>query len=401
MSTSPTLFEDLRTTLKEAIELTRQSLLAYAQTHHHWAIAYSGGKDSSATVTIVAHLIETKQIPSPKTLTVLRADTRMEIPPLDVAAKGVMAELRERDIDARDVLPPIDDRYFVYMFGRGVPPPKNRFRWCTAQLKIEPMIHALQDLRREAGEKLLMITGVRIGESAQRDARIALSCSRDGAECGQGWFQESTPESVADTLAPLLHWRVCHVWAWLTAHAPDLGFPTLPIATAYGGNQAEEKNARTGCIKCPLASDDRALRYVIAQPEWEYLTPLMRLGPLYHNLSFDHSNRLRKVDIELRKDGTMSTNPQRVGPLTMDARRRGLAEVIGIQAEINQSARRLARPTIDLVNGEEHERIMELIAANTWPRGWNGTEAAGDSLVDKINRDGSVQPLLIRALEEA
>lgn len=372
----------------------------YATTHKHWAIAYSGGKDSSATVTLIAHLIDTGQIPRPKTLTVLYADTRMEITPLQVAAVKVMAELREMGIDVRVVLPELDDRFFVYIFGRGVPPPKNRFRWCTSQIKIEPMMKALESLRAEAGEKLLMITGVRLGESAQRDARIVMSCSRDGAECGQGWFQEATPEAVADTLAPLLHWRVCHVWAWLTAHAPDIGFNTLPIAVAYGGSEAEEVNARTGCIGCPLASKDNALDAVIRQPEWSYLAPLKGLKPLYHDLSFNHSNRLRKVDVELRKDGTPAMNPQRVGPLTIEARLRGLRTVLAIQAEVNESALRLGRPTIDLLNPEEETRILELIAANTWPRGWDGTEAEGDALIDKINRDGTVQPLLLQALEE-
>lgn len=400
MNNQPTLFDGARSTLKEALELTRASLLAYAQTHQHWAIAYSGGKDSSMTVTVIAYLIETGQIPAPKSLTVLYADTRMEIPPLQIAAMKILAELRERDIETRIVLPELDDRFFVYMLGRGVPPPKNRFRWCTSQIKIEPMMKALEALRVEAGEKLLMITGVRIGESAQRDARIVLSCSRDGAECGQGWFQEATPDAIADTLAPALHWRLCHVWAWLTAHAPDLGFSTLPIAVAYGGSEAEEVNARTGCIECPLASRDTAMQAVIRQPEWSYLSPLVRLKALYRDLSFNHSNRLRKVDVELRKDGTMSSNPQRVGPLTMEARKRGLAEVLSIQSDVNQAARTLGKPTIDLLNQEEYERIMYLIEANTWPRNWDGTEAPGDALIEKINRDGTIQPLLMQAMEE-
>ena len=46
-------------------------------------------------------------------------------------------------------------------------------------------------------------------------------------------------------------------------------------------------------------------------------------------------------------------------------------------------------------------RIRELIAANTWPRNWDGTEAEGDALIDRINRDGTIQPLLFRALESA
>ena len=388
--TSESLFESERMLLPESIQLTIDSLAAHALSYKHWAIAFSGGKDSAALVTLVAHLIEGGRVKAPQSLTVLYADTRMELPPLQISAMAILAELSERGIDTRVVLPSLDDRYFVCMFGRGVPPPKNRFRWCTSQIKIEPMLAALKDLRDAAGEKFLMLTGVRLGESAARDTRIVTSCSRDGAECGQGWFQEATP----DTLAPLLHWRVCHVWAWLTAHAPDLGFPTLPIAVAYGGDEAEEANARTGCIGCPLASQDKALRGVIKQLGWEYLAPLTRLKPLYAELSFEHRHRIRKVEIELRKDGTAAKNPQRVGPLSMDARRYGLSVLLGVQDEINQSARRIGRPEIDLLNQEEYGRIMDLIEANTWPRGWDGTEAPGDALIEKINRDGSRQPLI-------
>ena len=142
----------------------------------------------------------------------------------------------------------MDDRFFVYMFGRGVPPPSNTFRWCTAQLKIEPMVAALKSLRDEYGQKFLMLTGVRVGESAARDARIALSCGKNNSECGQGWFQEATPEAVADTLAPLLHWRLCHVWDWLTGMhdlAPH-GFSTGLIAAVYGQDENLETHARTG-----------------------------------------------------------------------------------------------------------------------------------------------------------
>lgn len=394
MNEQGTFFDGLRSTLGEAIEQTVASLLSYAATHRHWAIAYSGGKDSSALLTIVAHLIDTGRVPAPESLTVLYADTRMEITPLQVAAHKVLAEMRERGIDARVVLPELDDRFMVYIFGRGVPPPKNRFRWCTSQIKIEPMMKALTELRERAGGKLLMLTGVRLGESAARDARIVMSCSKDGAECGQGWFQEATPEAVADTLAPILHWRVCHVWAWLTAHCPSLGFPTLDIAIAYGGKEAEEVNARTGCMGCPLASRDAALIAVVKQPAWSYLAPLLRLKPLYSDLSFNHSNRLRKTEVELRKDGSAASNPQRVGPLTIEARLRGLAEVLAIQAEVNYSADQNDRPRISLIDAVEEARIRELIAANTWPRGWDGTEAEGDALIDRIYRDGTVQPLL-------
>lgn len=96
----------------------------------------------------------------------------------------------------------------------------------------------------------------------------------------------------------------------------------------------------------------------------------------------------------------MASNPQRVGPLTIEARLRGLQEILSIQHEVNHNAELFGRPRVDLINAQEESRIRELIAQNTWPRGWDGTEAAGDALVDKINRDGTVQPLLLQALEE-
>ena len=48
-----TLFETDRSSLEDALDITRQSLLAHATAYLHWAVAYSGGKDSTATVAAV------------------------------------------------------------------------------------------------------------------------------------------------------------------------------------------------------------------------------------------------------------------------------------------------------------------------------------------------------------
>ncbi len=337
-----------------AIELTVQSMLAYGSNYKHWVIAFSGGKDSSTVLTLIVSLIARGLIPRPETLRVLYADTRMELTPLHFAAMGILAELERRGIKTEVVLPVLEDRFFVYMFGRGVPPPSNTFRWCTSQIKIEPMLAALERIKQQHDGKFLMLTGVRLGESAARDARITVSCSKDGAECGQGWFQTATPEAIADTLAPILHWRVCLVWKWLETYAPELGFPTKVIADAYGGDEAEEINARTGCVGCNLASRDTALESVIKSPSWSYLAPLLDLRPLYAELKKPH-NRLRKDGTERRKDGQLVANPQRMGPLTMEARRMGLARVLDIQNRVNATALAAGRPEISLINPEEHE----------------------------------------------
>lgn len=104
-----------RLTLDEAIELTIVSLSAYAPDHEDWGIAYSGGKDSTATLTLIVHLIETGRVPAPKSLTVYYADTRMELPPLAITAQRIMASLPARGIRAETVLAPLDKRFLVYI----------------------------------------------------------------------------------------------------------------------------------------------------------------------------------------------------------------------------------------------------------------------------------------------
>lgn len=393
------LFDEERLSLPKAIALSIESLQHYGSFYKHWAIAFSGGKDSSATVTLIANLIETGQIPKPESLTILYADTRQELPPLHLAAMGILKELEQRGFDTRVVLPDLDYRYFVYMLGRGVPPPSNTFRWCTPKLKVMSMERELEKLREERGEKFLMLTGVRIGESAARDQRIAISCTKDGGECGQGWFQQSSSGAIADTLAPIVHWRVCHVWDWLLQADLELGFPTFEIAKVYGQDVSdgeEPLNARTGCIGCPLVQKDAALDRVLAQPEWAYLAPLQKLRPLYWEIK-KPQYRHRKHG-EVNKDGRLAAKQGRLGPLTIEARRWMLEQVLAIQNEVNQVANTHDRPAISLINAEELARIEELIATNQYPDKWDGTEPRGDEWLPEIFSDGSIQPLLFNEL---
>ncbi|TCN30319.1 phosphoadenosine phosphosulfate reductase family protein [Sinorhizobium americanum] len=404
MAQQPTLFEgSKRLVYDDAIELTLQSMQAYGPAHEHWGIAWSGGKDSTATLTLIVHLLDTGRLQPPKSLSVFYADTRQELPPLAISAEAIMRQMEERGIRCEVVRAPLDKRFLVYILGRGVPPPNNNtLRWCTRQIKVDPMTQALADRLDRLDGSILMITGVRQGESAMRDGRIAMSCGKDGAECGQGWYQEVLPQSKGirgriATLAPLLHWRVCNVWDWLRIYAPMReygGWATAAIADAYGGDEAEEVNARTGCNGCPLASKDKALDAVIASSQWSYLAPLKRLKPIYRDLRKPH-NRLRKAGIERLKDGKAAANPQRMGPLTFEARLWALSEILVIQDEINAAARAAGRPAVDILNPEEEARIRELIAAGTWPQGWDGDEPTADTPMDTVFSDGSVQPLFI------
>jgi DNA sulfur modification protein DndC len=380
----PSLFEDQRMGFAQALDLSIASLNAYGSRYKHWAIAYSGGKDSSATTSFVSWAIKTGQVQKPESLTVMYADTRMELTPLRDTAVRFMDALQRDGINARVVLPTLNDRFMVYLFGRGVPPPKNRFRWCTPQIKVEPMEAALLKRRTELGEKFLMLTGVRMGESAIRDARITLSCSRDSGECGQGWFQTMTSDAISDQLAPLLHWRQCFVWDWLNLNAFESGYPMLAdIAEIYG-----EEEARTGCVGCNLTDKDTALENLIQKPKWAHLAPLMELRPLYRELA-KPKWRIRKSEPGRKKNGAYAKNGQRMGPLTMEGRAYGLDKVLDIQR----------RAGVDLINGIEERRIRKLWALDTWPDGWEGDEIAADVPLDSIKVIGDyelvVQPRLV------
>jgi len=318
-------------------------------------------------VTLVAWAIRAGRIPAPESLTVMYADTRMELPPLQRTAMQLLAGLKRDGFETQVVLPEMDKRFFVYILGYGVPPPSNTFRWCTGMIKVKPMERALGDLRR--GDKFLMITGVRIGESAQRDQRIALSCSRDSGECGQGWFQAMSNDAVADTLAPLLHWRLCFVWDWL--YFWDHGYPIVQdIATVYG-----QADVRTGCVGCNLASRDVATTRLTNDPEWEHLRPLLELKSLYAELKRARW-RKRKVKPELRKDGLWAKNVQRMGPLTMAGRAYGLERVLDIQA----------RAGVNLIDAEEEARIREMWTLDMWPRKWSAGDAGATMMIPALSR---------------
>lgn len=379
-------------TVADSIELTIASLKEYGSRHKHWAAAWSWGKDSTAVVTLVTQLINTGQIPKPETFTIFAADTRMELIPLWLSSQVIKKQLEERGVKVEIVTAPIDDRFLVYILGRGVPPPSNTFRWCTGQIKVEPMEAALADHIRSRDEKVLMLTGVRLGESSVRDQRINTSCSKDGGECGQGWYQNGLQNDLCSTLAPILHWRVCNVWDWLKVFAPMQkygGWNTSLLADAYGGDEAEEINARTGCLGCPLVEKDKSLDTILKIEKWKYLAPLKNLKVIYREMR-KPIHRLRKAGGQKNKDGKLAKNQQRMGPLTLESRKLFLSKILDIQNEVNQNAEESGMPKIDILNQEEINRINELIELKTWPDKWDGSEPNATEVQDVFYSDGSI-----------
>lgn len=156
--------------------------------------------------------------------------------------------------------------------------------------------------------------------------------------------------------------------------------------------------SRTTTRCCPLAAEDKALYTILLNPQWAYLAPLKGIKPLWRELR-EPQHRLRKAGREILKSGAVAANPQRMGPLTFEARLMGLDRILTIQGTVNAVARATGRPEIDLINAQEEARIRELIALETWPQGWDGDELIATTIMDTVYANGAVQPRLFSEAE--
>ncbi len=305
---------------------TLEALMGFPE--GHWTVAYSGGKDST-TLAILA--LEAARMRGVESLTVLYADTGVEIPPLREWALGFLEALKAHPhaqgvpLRVEVVRPAPEEGFFYHLLGKGYPPPHRLFRWCTRRLKVTPMGRAL-------GKEALVLTGVRLGESRDRDSRLC----RRGGECGSGhWL--GYPRGVA----PLLHWRDCDVWDFLEITAPALGYPTEGLKRLYFPDGKEERPLRFGCWTCTVVRQDRTMGKLV-EGEWEGLRAL---------LEFRNRLVLLQRDPSLREE-----RDGRLGPLTLEVRRRLLQELLEMEEKVG----------FPLLSPEEKEAIG---------RAWEGVKA--------------------------
>ena len=269
-----------------------------------WIITYSGGKDSTALVVLSLYM---KQLHPDIDLNITYSDTMMEIPQMSSVAYSFLDGIeKHHPASVKIVKPDVEDTYWVRMIGRGYPPPGPRFRWCTPKIKIKPS----RKLHNDSG---LFITGMRLGESQQRDIRLKNSCLAGGAnECGSDiWMSQNG----IDVAAPIIHWTAEEVWYFLMIPARKV-VPEVQYVVDLYGNTA----MRFGCWMCTVVMKDKTMIALAKSGDFK-VQKLLEFREWIVEESKKPENRY------FRKDG-------RRGRLNVGFRRRMLIELLRLQSKL-------------------------------------------------------------------
>lgn len=244
-----------------------------------WAVAYSGGKDSTAVAGLVVSVIES--LPKEdrwRNVHFRMADTQMENPLVhehmveqhDLINK--YAKEKDLPIDVKVVSRPVNDSYFVLTLGRGYPLPLNngQGRWCTDRLKIKPSANALKEINPS-----YILTGVRHAESAARSKSIDKNSLEE-------FIGVHNTLKETKTLNPIIYWSIEDVWKFLMWEGLSWG-STMSVRTIYKdatgecgfSNPTSEKHAqvevcgaRHGCWNCPVVLKDKSTEKMSEKHSW-------------------------------------------------------------------------------------------------------------------------------------
>jgi len=250
-----------------------------------WVIAYSGGKDSTATLQLVFEMLLKLGPDAHKPVFVLSSDTQVEAPNVAAYISASLekiqaaAESLKLPLSTRLVSPPPEESFWGKLIGKGYPPPSRWFRWCTSNMKIKPSRRAIEEITRVHGSVVLLL-GTRISESAQRGRTMQ---AREINSKGLNPHHE-IPNALVAT--PIADWTTEDVWEYLTNSPCPWGENHSFLVSLYrqagGGecpvifdlNTPSCGGSRFGCWTCTVVKEDKSLQGFIRTGE-EHFQPLV------------------------------------------------------------------------------------------------------------------------------
>ncbi|MDP1814573.1 MAG: phosphoadenosine phosphosulfate reductase family protein [Leadbetterella sp.] len=330
---TPVTKKDLKT-----LELIRAE---YLKDNTPWYIGYSGGKDSSALLTLVINsLYNLKHFPRP--VTVIYCDTGVENPIITEYVYKTFKSLKKEcnelsiPINFKIVKPDIKDRFFVKVIGKGYPTPTNIFRWCTKSLRINPVKKII-----DSTQNAIVLLGVRAGESVERDRTISKHKHANNYYLKQG---TSTSKII---FAPILNYSIKDVWASIKFNPIPYSIDHDIIGKLYkdAGSECpvykESKGTpcgkgRFGCWTCTVVRKDKSVESMI-ENGYESLIPLSN----FRNwLAEFRDNKLYRCNY--RRNGQKG-----LGPITLKGRKIILKKLLLLQEETGLEI--LIKEELDLI----------------------------------------------------
>ncbi|MGN2670783.1 DNA phosphorothioation system sulfurtransferase DndC [Aliivibrio fischeri] len=282
----------------------------YCADNRPWVIGYSGGKDSSAIMSLVyLALLGLKEEDRTKQVFVVTSDTLVETPVVVNHINDSLAAIQagaKRDglpITCHKVVPEDDQTFWSSLLGKGYPAPTRSFRWCTERMKINPVSDFIKSKVSQFDE-VIVVLGSRSQESASR-AQVIAKHKIDGSRLAR-----HTTLANAFIFTPIDTWGVDDVWKILrlchlvTKETPygtkniwsndyDLewenpwGGKNLTLWNLYKDSSGQGEcpmvidettpscgNSRFGCWTCTVVTRDRAMESLIQNGE-EWMAPLL------------------------------------------------------------------------------------------------------------------------------
>lgn len=354
--------------------IRRELRAEYLQPHDSpWIVGFSGGKDSTLLLHLVVEcLLTVAPDERSRRVFIVSNDTLVESPVFQTFVDKMLTQLRD-NIDALRIPvevvrthPLPEESFWVNLLGKGYPAPNRSFRWCTDRMKIRPTSRFIREQVSKSGEAILLL-GVRSSESSTRSASIARHSDAAG-----GRLSPHSDHKGVWIFSPIKNLTTGEVWCALTNNRPPWGGTYRDVRTLYknalGGEcpfvvsnddapSCGSNSARFGCWTCTVVEKDSSIESLIAAGH-EDLLPLA-----------DFRNRLKAVseDPECRSKVRRNGLPG-LGPLTFDARRTLLEELLAIQNEtgmelISPLEVRLVREQWAVDQAENSYRELAKIAA--------------------------------------
>ncbi|EJF4093232.1 DNA phosphorothioation system sulfurtransferase DndC [Vibrio parahaemolyticus] len=376
----------------------------YCADKRPWVIGYSGGKDSSAVMSLVyLALLGLEPKDRHKPVFVVSSDTLVETPVVVNHIKDSLAAIEKgakRDnlpITCHKVVPKDNQTFWANLLGKGYPAPTRSFRWCTERMKIDPVSDFIKSKVSQFDE-VIVVLGSRSQESASR-AQVIAKHKIDGSRLAR-----HTTLANAFIFTPIDTWgvddvwkllRLCHLETKQTPYGPkniwidkyDLewenpwGGKNLVLWNLYKDSSGQGEcpmvidettpscgNSRFGCWTCTVVTKDRAMESLIQNGE-EWMAPLLEFrnklafttDPANKDKYRNYKRRSGRVSYQRAKgDEEITVERKHIpGPYWLSYRKRWVRELLELDKKFKAEGREIELITVPELHAIRQEWIHD------------------------------------------